>query len=155
MFHRLGLAPPAWFTSAHWAKPGLILLMTWGCGGTALIWLAGLQTLPRHLYEAATIDGAGPLSRFRHVTLPLLTPYTLFIWIMGTIGSLQIFTQAYIIGAPGDSLLFYVVYLFLRAFRYFEMGYACAMAWVLFAVTVVVCVWQLRLSRRWVHYESE
>lgn len=155
LLHKAGLAPPAWFVDARWAKPGLIMLMTWGCGGTVLIWLAGLQTMPRHLYEAAMIDGASPWSRFRCITLPLMTPYVLFIWIMGTIGSLQIFTQAYMIGAPGDAMLFYVLYLFFRAFRYFEMGYACAMAWVLFFITVTVCLWQLRVSRKWVHYETE
>ncbi len=153
--HKLGLSAPAWFTDARWAKPGLIILMIWTCGGTVIIWLAGLQTLPRHLYEAAMIDGATPLRRFWHITFPLLTPYLLFNWIMGTIGSLQIFTQAYIINAPGDSMLFYVLYLFFRAFRYFEMGYACAMAWVLFAITVALCLLQLWMSRRWVYYESE
>ncbi len=155
LLHRLGLAAPPWFTDAAWAKPGLILLGVWGCGSTVIIWLAGLQTLPRHLYEAATLDGAGVFHRFRHITLPLLTPYILFLWIMGTIGSLQIFTQAYIIGAPGDALLFYALYLFACAFKYFEMGYASAMAWVLFALTVGICLWQLRLSKKWVYYESE
>lgn len=151
----LGLSPPNWFGQPEWAKPGLILLTTWGCGGTIIVWLAGLHTLPRHLYEAAMIDGAGACRRFWNITLPLLTPYILFLWIMGTIGSLQIFTQAYIIQSPGDSMLFYVLYLFFRAFRYFEMGYACAMAWVLFAITVTICLWQMRISRRWVHYETE
>lgn len=151
----LGLTAPGWFSRPEWAKPGLILLLVWGCGGTAIIWLAGLQSLPRQVYEAAIIDGAGPFQRFTRITLPLLTPYALFLWIMGTIGALQIFTQAYIIGAPGDSLLFYALYLFHRAFRYFEMGYASAMAWVLFLITVAVCLWQLRVSRRWVHYEHE
>ena len=151
----LGLSAPNWFGDPQWAKPGLILLLVWGSGGTVIIWLAGLHTIPGHLYEAAMIDGAGPWQRLRNVTLPLLTPYVLFIWVMGTIASLQIFTQAYLIAAPGDSLLFYVLYLFHRAFRYFEMGYACAMAWVLFLVTVTVCLWQLRFSRRWVYYESE
>jgi multiple sugar transport system permease protein len=155
LLHRFGMRAPNWFNDAHWAKPGLILLMTWGCGGTVIIWLAGLQSLPRHLYEAAIVDGAGFWLRFRHITLPLLSPYTLFIWIMGTIGSLQIFTQAYMIGAPGDAMLFNTVYLFFRAFRYFEMGYACAMAWVLFLITVVLCLWQLRIARRWVFYSSE
>ncbi|HPO17215.1 MAG TPA: extracellular solute-binding protein [Candidatus Hydrogenedentes bacterium] len=153
--HRLGLRAPSWFADATWAKPGMILLLTWGCGGTVIIWLAGLQTLPRHLYEAAMIDGASPWARFRHITLPLLTPYILFNWIMGTIASLQIFTQAYILSGPADSTLFYVVYLFLRAFRYFEMGYACAMAWVLFLITAAMCLWQIRVSKRWTYYAAE
>ncbi len=151
----LGLSAPGWFSQPEWAKPGLILMLVWGCGGTVIIWLAGLQSLPRHVYEAAAMDGAGPVQRFFRITLPLLTPHALFIWIMGTIGALQIFTQAYIINAPGDSLLFYALYLFHRAFRYFEMGYASAMAWVLFVLTVAVCLWQMRVSRRWVHYEHE
>jgi multiple sugar transport system permease protein len=155
LLHPLGLSAPNWFGDPEWAKPGLILLLVWGCGGTVIIWLAGLHTLPRHLYEAATIDGAGSWRRFLHITLPLLTPYILFLWIMGTIGSLQIFAQAYIINPPGDSLLFYAVYLFFRAFRYFEMGYACAMAWVLFVITAFICIWQIRVSKRWVHYETE
>lgn len=149
-----GLSPPGWFVDARWAKPGLILLMVWGCGGTVIIWLSGLQTLPRQLYESAMIDGAGWWNRFLYITLPLLSPYIFFNWVMGTIGSLQIFTQAYLIGAPGDAMLFYVLYLFFRAFRYFEMGYACAMAWVLFFITVIICLLQLKFSRKWVHYES-
>ena len=155
----VGLRAPNWFGAPEWCKPGLVLLLVWGCGGTAIIWLAGLQSLPRQVYEAAIIDGAGPVQRFFRITLPLLTPYALFLWIMGTIATLQIFTQAYLIGnpggGPGDSLLFYALYLFQRAFRYFEMGYASAMAWVLFVITVAVCLLQLRLSRKWVHYESE
>jgi ABC-type sugar transport system permease subunit/ABC-type glycerol-3-phosphate transport system substrate-binding protein len=155
LLYKVGLSAPAWFVDARWAKPGLILLLTWGCGGTVIIWLAGLQTLPKQVYEAAVLDGAGPWQRFRYVTLPLLTPYALFLWIMGTIGSLQIFTQAYLIAAPGDALLFYALYLFHRAFRYFEMGFACAMAWVLFLITVLVCLAQLYVSRKYVHYEGE
>jgi len=161
LLHPLGLGAPNWFGTPEWCKPGLVLLLVWGCGGTAIIWLAGLQSLPRQVYEAAIIDGAGPWQRFAHITLPLLTPYALFLWIMGTIGALQLFTQAYLIAVPtqgnvpGDALLFYALYLFQRAFRYFEMGYASAMAWVLFIITVVVCLLQLRLSRKWVHYESE
>ncbi len=154
-----GLRAPGWFSEPFWAKPGLILLLVWGCGGTVIIWLAGLHALPRQVYEAAIIDGAGPFQRFFRITLPLLTPYALFLWIMGTIGALQLFTQAYLIGAPsggpGDSLLFYGLYLFQRAFRYFEMGYASAMAWVLFGITVAVCLLQLRLTRKWMHYENE
>lgn len=156
LLHRIGLTAPGWFADTRWAKPGIILLITWGCGGTVIVWLAGLQSLPKTLYEAARIDGAGAGARFWHITLPLLTPYALFLWIMGTIGCLQVFTQAYLVlmNNQSEALLFYALYLFFRAFRYFEMGYACAMAWVLFTITAGVCLLQWQVSRRYVHYEG-
>jgi len=121
------------------------------------VWLAGLKGIPKHLYEAAEIDGAGCFRRFWNVTLPMLSPYILFNLVMGLIGAFQIFTQAYIMtqGGPVDSTLFYAYALFNNAFRYMRMGYASAMAWVLFAIILVLTVIQLRLSKVWVHYESE
>ena len=121
------------------------------------IWLAGLKGIPQHLYEAAEIDGAGPWLRFWHVTLPMLSPYIFFNLIMGIIGTMQIFTQAYIMteGGPDDSTMVYAYYLFNNAFRYFKMGYASALAWILFLVILVLTLIQLKLSPRWVHYESE
>jgi multiple sugar transport system permease protein len=152
----IGLPGPAWLQNYAIAKPALIIMLVWGAGGSMIIWLAGLKGIPSHLYEAAEIDGAGPIRRFWSVTLPMLSPYILFNLIMGLIGIFQIFTQAYIMtrGGPLDSTLFYVYALFNNAFRYMKMGYASAMAWVLFAVILVLTIIQLRLSRIWVHYES-
>jgi multiple sugar transport system permease protein len=128
----------------------------WGAGGGMIIWLAGLKGIPRHLYEAAEIDGAGPLRRFFHVTLPMLTPYIFFNLIIGVIGTMQIFTQAFIMtaGGPADSTLFYALYLFNSAFRYFDMGYASALAWVMLVLILLLTLLQMWGSRRWVYYEG-
>lgn len=153
----LGLGQPPWLTDPAWAKPSLILMGLWGAGAGMIIWLAGLQGIPQHLYEAATIDGAGWWSQFWNVTLPMLSPYIFFNLIMGIIGTLQIFTQAYIItqGGPVDSTLFYVYNLFNYAFKYFRMGEASAMAWILFLVILALTLIQLKLAPKWVHYETE
>ncbi len=155
---------------AHWspkwlADPGLwcgskmamILMGLWGAGAGMIIWLAGLQGVPQHLYDAAIVDGAGPVKRFWHVTIPHLTPYIFFNLIMGIIGTLQIFEQSYIMtqGGPVDSTLFYVYYLFNKAFRYFEMGFASAQAWFLFVIILILTLIQLRLAKLWVYYEAE
>ncbi len=153
---RVGLEGPAWLQNEHWSKPALIIMGLWGAGGGMIVWLAGLKAIPAHLYEAARLDGAGRLRCLWHVTLPMLSPYILFNLIMGLIGTFQIFTQAYIMtqGGPVDSTLFYAYSLFNNAFRYLRMGYASAMAWILFAIVLVLTAIQLRLSKRWVHYES-
>jgi multiple sugar transport system permease protein len=150
------LTTPEWLQSERWSKPGLIVMNAWMCGGAVIIWLAGLQSIPTHLYEAAAIDGAGPLRRFRVVTLPLLSPFVLFNLIIGVIGTLQIFDEAYVMtnGGPVDSTMFYAFYLFRQAFQYFRMGYASAMAWVLFTIVLALTLLQLWLSKRWVHYEN-
>jgi multiple sugar transport system permease protein len=121
-----------------------------------IVWLAGLKAIPRHLYEAAEIDGAGPWRRFRNVTLPMLSPYLFFNLIVGVIGTMQIFSQAYVMtqGGPDDSTLFYAYHLFNSAFRYFRMGYASAMAWILFLIVLALTLLQMWLGRRWVHYEA-
>jgi len=121
-----------------------------------IIWLAGLKGIPDHLYEAAQIDGAGKWRQFVHVTLPMLSPYIFFNLIMGVIGTLQIFAQAFIMtsGGPVDSTLFYVYYLFNNAFQYLRMGYASAMAWILFVIILGLTLVQLKLAPRWVHYEG-
>jgi len=146
--------PPGWLTQPEWSIPGLIFMGLWGVGGGMLIFLAGLQNIPETLYEAALIDGAGPISRFRHVTLPLLTPTVFFLLVMGVIGSFQAFNAAFVMtgGGPADSTRFYVLYLFQNAFQNYEMGLASAMAWVLFVVVFVLTLVQFRLSRRWVFY---
>jgi multiple sugar transport system permease protein len=129
----------------------------WGAGSGMIIWLAGLKSIPEHLYEAAEVDGAGPWRRFIHITLPMLSPYIFFNIVMGLIGTFQIFAQAYIMtqGGPVNSTLFYAYHLFNTAFRYLQMGEASAMAWVLFAIVFALTMVQLYFSKRWVHYESE
>lgn len=152
--------PPLWLQSSSWllgSKAAIIVMGLWGAGAGMIIWLAGLKGIPAHLHEAAEIDGAGPVRRFFSITLPMLSPYIFFNLIMGVIGTMQIFTQAYVMtkGGPDDSTLFYAYYLFNNAFNYFKMGYASAMAWLLLVIVVVLTLIQLRLSRRWVHYGGE
>lgn len=153
----VGIEGPLWLNSQAWAKPSIILMGLWGAGGGMIIWLAGLKGIPQSLYEAASVDGATTWQQFRSVTIPQLTPYIFFNLVMGLIGTLQIFGQAFIMtqGGPVNSTLFYVYYLFNHAFRYGNMGYASALAWILFALVLVLTIVQLRLSKRWVHYESE
>ncbi|MCE5315270.1 MAG: extracellular solute-binding protein [Armatimonadota bacterium] len=153
----LGIAPPLWLASEHTAKPALIVMSLWSAGGGMILWLAGLQGVPRHLYEAAELDGASWWGRFRNVTLPMLTPYIFFNLIMGTIGVLQSFDAQYIMtqGGPVDSTLVPVLYLFNNAFQYFKMGYASAIAWLLFLLVLGLTLVQLKLAPRWVYYEGE
>lgn len=151
--------PPLWLNSPSWllgSKAAMVLMMLWGAGSGMIIWLAGLKGIPGHLYEAAKIDGAGPVSRFRHVTLPMLTPYIFFNFVMGAIGTMQIFSQAFIMtqGGPADSTMFYAYYLFNHAFRYFRMGYASALAWILLLIILALTAVQMYASKRWVYYES-
>ncbi len=155
-----GIQSPNWFGDPNWSKPGILMMLFWTSGGTMIIWLAGLKSIPGHLYEAASIDGAGTLQSFFRITLPMLSPYVFFNLIMGIIGNFQVFTQAYVIAqpplmGPGDSLLFLVIYLFRNAFAYLKMGYASALAWVLFFIILALTVIQLKSAPRWVHYESE
>lgn len=151
-----GLRGPLWLQDPHWSKPALILMSMWGIGGGMVIFLAGLQGVPKELYEAAMADGAGWLYTITRITIPLITPTIFFNLIMGIIGSFQVFTAAYIMtnGGPVNSTLFYVLYLYQTAFRFFEMGYASAMAWVLFFIVLVLTLAQFRLAGRWVYYET-
>jgi multiple sugar transport system permease protein len=146
--------PPEWLIDPHWAKVALVIMALWSVGGTMLIFLAGLQGIPASLYEAADLDGAGAWGRFRNVTLPMLSPTIFFNTVMLTIGSFQVFAASFVLtsGGPSNSTLFYVYYLFNRAFVYFNMGYASAMAWLLFALILALTVFQLRMSKRWVYY---
>ncbi len=155
---KLGVAhPPAWLNDPSWAKPALILMGLWGAGGGMVIYLAALQDVPEQLYEAASLDGAGRWAQFRNVTLPMLSPVILFNLIMGLIGGFQYFTQAFVMtnGGPEDSTTFYALHLFNRAFLDFKMGYASAMAWILFLVTLVCAALVFRSSARWVYYGGE
>ena len=128
----------------------------WSAGGGMIIWLAGLKGIDASYYEAAALDGASAWQSFRHITLPLLTPYIFFNFVIGLIGTLQIFTQAFIMtqGGPVDSTLFYAYHLFNNAFRFLQMGYASALGWFLFLAVFALTLLQLRLSKRWVHYEE-
>jgi len=152
----LGIEGPLWLYSPQWAKPAMVIMSLWGLGGVMVINLAGLQSVPEQLYEAARVDGASNWAQFRYVTLPMLSPTLFFNFITLTIGSFQVFTQAYIMtgGGPVHSTLFYVLYLFQTAFESLRMGYASAMAWILFFVIVTVSLIQIAVSRRLVYYEE-
>ena len=153
----VGITGPNWLQDQNWSKPALILQGLWGAGAGMIVWLAGLKAIPADLYEAAAIDGANALQRFHHITLPMLTPYIFFNLVMGLIGTFQIFGPAYLMtqGGPVDSTLFYAYNLFNHAFRYLHMGYASALAWILFAIVFVLTLYQTKLSKRWVFYQGE
>jgi multiple sugar transport system permease protein len=159
VLHWFGATPPAWLGDPHWAKPALVLMSLWGVGNSMVIYLAGLQNVPAELYEAAELDGAGAWRKFWHVTLPLISPVIYFNLIMGIIGSLQVFTTVFVMtggadGAPARSTLFYALYLFSTAFYDLRMGYASAMAWVMFILIVLLTVIATKLSEKKVHYAS-
>lgn len=160
----VGIEGPLWLQSETWSKPALILMSLWGVGGGMIINLAALQGIPPELYEAASLDGARAWHRLRHITLPLISPAIFFNLIMNVIGSFQVFTQAFVMtaaaapgqeGGPNNATLFFVLYLYKRAFQQFKMGYASALAWLLFAIILVFTIVQFRLSRRWVYYETK
>jgi multiple sugar transport system permease protein len=151
-----GIRGPSWIYSETWALPSLILMGLWGIGGGIIIYLAGLQGIPTELYEAAEIDGAGGWRKLLHITLPMMSPVIYFQLVMGIIGSFQVFTQAYVMtqGGPHWATLFYVLYLYRNAFETFRMGYASALAWVLFAILVTLTLLVTRSASSWVHYEE-
>jgi multiple sugar transport system permease protein len=146
--------PPGWLVDPAWSKPALVIMALWSVGGTMLIFLAGLKNIPVDFYEAASLDGARPITQFFRVTLPMLSPTIFFNVIMATIGAFQVFAAAFVLtsGGPSNSTLFYVYYLFNRSFVYFNMGYASAMAWLLFAIVLALTVLQTKVSQKWVHY---
>lgn len=150
---------PGWFRDPQWAMSGLIIMAMWGAigGNTMLIFLAGLQGIPQELYEAASIDGAGSWAKFRNVTVPLLTPTIFFNLVLGIIGALRVFTAAFVAtqGGPVYATHFYALYIYEKAFRYFEMGYASALAWIFFFIMFVFTFIQFRASRSWVYYAGE
>lgn len=154
---KIGIQGPAWLLDANWALPALIITSLWGIGGTTLIFLAGLQGIPQELYEAAEIDGAGSWSKFRSVTLPLISNVTFFNLVLGIIGALQVFTDAFVItrGGPNHATLFLSVYLYQHAFLYLNMGYAAAIAWFMFILVMLLTLLVFRSSPLWVYYESE
>ncbi len=152
-----GVEPIAYFTSTQWALPTFVVMSLWGIGGSMIIFLAGLQSVPSQLYEAAEIDGAGTARKFSTITLPMVSPTILFNVIVGIIGSFQVFTTSLVIteGGPAYSTLFYVLYLYQKAFVFLQMGYACALAWILFAVVLGLTLLILKTSAGWVYYEAE
>jgi ABC-type sugar transport system permease subunit len=153
----LGLPRSMWIYDPASAKPAMILMGIWGVGPQMVIFLAGLQSVPDALHEAAAIDGANFWQRFRHITLPMLSPVIFFSLIVGMIGSFQVFNSAFIMtqGGPANSTLFYVLYLYRKAWESLTMGYASAMAWVLFVVILAFTLVQFRLANRWVYYEGD
>jgi multiple sugar transport system permease protein len=156
---QIGIAGPPWIGSEAWSKPSLILMSLWGVGQAIVIYLAGLQDIPQEYYDAADVDGANTWQRLRHITLPLLTPVIFFNLIMGTIGALQNFVLPFMLsngqGTPANSMMFYVMYLYTNAFGYLKMGYASAMAWILFIIVVALTALIFWTQKRWVHYQGK
>jgi len=155
-FDWLGIRGPCWLTCPTWSRPTIILLALWIVGQQIILYLAGLQDVPQDLYDAADVDGANFLHKFRHVTVPMMTPVVFFHLVTSVIGALQFFTVPYIMtggtGFPAGSLLFYSIYLYKNAFQYFNMGYASALAWLLFMVALLVTLVIFRSARMWVFY---
>jgi multiple sugar transport system permease protein len=153
-----GLRGPNWLADIDWALPSLAAISLWtGIGGNRmLIFLAGLQGIPPELYEAAEIDGAGPLMKFRHVTVPLISPAIFFNLVLGIIFSFRVFAFAFVTtgGGPARATYFYALHLYTQAFSSFDLGYGSALAWILFLVVLALTVLNMQLSKRWVHYES-
>lgn len=163
MLGAIGLPEPNWLMDENWTKPSLILMGFWGTGTITIMYLAALQEVPRMYYEAASIDGANKWHKFWHITLPAISPMTFFQLIMGLIGSFQYFSQGYVfaessnqaIGGPGNSILFYAIYLFQNAFMFLKMGYASAMAWILFVIVLLLTLLIFKTSSKWVFYGGE
>lgn len=156
----LGIDGPQWLLDPAWIKPSIVLMTLWGVAGTMVIFLAALQNVPRDLYEAAQLDGAGAWRRFWNVTLPLISPAVFFNVLVLTIAAFQVFDQAYLLfhrdtaQGSSDASLFYAIYLFQQAFRQFDFGFAAAMAWLLFVIILLISIVQMKVGNRFVHYES-
>jgi multiple sugar transport system permease protein len=162
MLGTLGINGPSWTTDPTWVKPGLVVMSLWTLGGSVIILLAALRNVPQELYDAARVDGAGYWRQTRSVTVPMISGALFFILIIETIAAFQSFSEAYtaFFGAgnstySNDAALFYSIYLFQQAFQFLHMGYASAMAWILFAIIMVVTFIQVRFTRRFVYYEGE
>jgi multiple sugar transport system permease protein len=157
----IGITGPFWTTSPGWIKPTIAIMDVWACGGTMVILLAALYGVPRHLYEAAAMDGASKLRQFFNVTLPMISPALFFCFIILTLAALNQFTVAYTSffnsgsGATNNAALFYAIYLFQQAFKYFNMGFASAMAWMLFAISMVITGINIFATKRFVFYQSD
>jgi multiple sugar transport system permease protein len=153
----LHLPTSQWLYSTSMAKPSLVIKATWSFGGAMIIFLAGLQSIPATLYEAAKIDGAGSWSQFWHVTVPMLSPIIFFNTVIGLIASFQVFTDIYVMtqGGPGNATMMLVYYIYENGFSYFRMGYAATLSWVLFLITLIFTLVEFALATRWVYYEGE
>lgn len=158
-----GIQGPGWLQSSKWAIPGLVLMSVWGAGNTIIIYLAGLQSIPSTLYEAARLDGAGWWSRFRHVTVPMMSPVIFFNVITGLIASLQAYVLILVMtggggigeaGGPENSTLVIGLYIFREAFQNFDFGYAAALSWALFVFILIITGIQFVMARRWVYYDG-
>lgn len=154
-----GIDGPAWLFDPEWTKPALLLMKMWSVGGGMLLYLAIMQGVSPQMYEAADIEGASPWQKFYHITLPMISPIIFFDVITSTIGAFQIFQEAYVMtengsGGPGNSLLFYNLHMWNNAFEIFNMGYASAMAWLLFIIVMILTAVNMKLGKRWVHYEG-
>jgi multiple sugar transport system permease protein len=151
----VGIKPIGWLTSPQWTKPSLILISLWAIGSSLVIFLAALQDIPQHLYEAADIDGATPWQKTLNITLPMITPTIFFNLVLGIIAATQYFTTSFVIlgAGPLESTRFYMYHLYQNAFRYFKMGYASAMALILFLFVLMVTIILFKTSGRWVYYE--
>jgi multiple sugar transport system permease protein len=152
----VGIQGPLWLASSKWAMPALILMSLWGIGNNMVIILAGLQGIPEHLYEAARIDGANKFQEFLNVTLPMLSPVLFYVSVISIIGSFQIFENIYVMtrGGPGDATRVFVFHLYMNAFEYQKMGYASALAWILFLIIMALTIIQVKVSKYWVYYEG-
>jgi multiple sugar transport system permease protein len=164
----LGIDGPNWLKDPNWSKPALLLLALWGTGNTMIIYLSGLQDVPIHLLEAAELDGASWWQKMRHVTIPMVSPITVYNMITGVIAMFQYFAQAYVfarisgqnyggastVGQPLNSTLFYSVYLYQNGFQFLKMGYASALAWILFLVILACTILMLRVSERYTYYSG-
>ena len=152
----VGIPAVYWLGDPVWVKPAFIIMSLWTVGPQMVIFLAGLQSVPETLIEAAAIDGAGLLRRFWHVTVPMITPVIFFNLVIGIIGSFQVFTVAFIAtaGGPVNATLFYVLWLYQHAFEFFKMGYAATVAWVLLAIIMIFTLLQFLIARKWVYYEG-
>jgi multiple sugar transport system permease protein len=159
LLKQIGLPTVGWLTDPTWAKPSLVLLGLWGLGGSMVIYLAALQDVPQHLYEAAELDGAGALTKTWTITLPMISPTIFFNLVLGTIDAFQSFTFVYVLtdgqGGPLDSTLFYGLLLYRNAFKYLHMGYASAMAWLLALFVILITLVIFKSSGRWVYYGGE
>ena len=157
-----GIDGPSWLNDPAWIKPGIIMMMLWSVGTTVVILYAALRNVPVMLYEAALVDGASAWRRFRSITVPMISGSLFFVLVINTIAALQLFAEVYAMffgeqetGAGTSAARFYVVYLFQQAFQFFNMGYASALAWLLFLVIGIITAVQILTSRRWVYYEGE